>query len=129
MRRILAVDDDPDILVLVSRILEEEGYEVVTAACGLDALEIFGSEPFDMVLLDVMMPEMDGYTVSHHLRMSGVPRTFPVVFLTAKDDAQTMQECFRAGGTIYLTKPFSRSKLVKTVRGILPGEAPTALAS
>jgi len=129
MKRILAVDDDPDILMLISKILDEEGFDVVTAACGLDALEFFGSEPFDLVLLDVMMPEMDGYTVSNHLRMAGAPRTLPLIFVTAKDDAASIQASFRAGGTAILSKPFSRSQLVKTVRSLLPGDEPAVLAS
>jgi len=120
MQRILIVDDDPEILMLISRLLAEEGFDVVTAACGLDALELFGSEPFDMVLLDVMMPEMDGYTVSNHLRMAGVPRTLPVVFVTAKTDPASLKESFRSGATAYLTKPFSRRELVSTVRALMP---------
>lgn len=129
MQRILIVDDDPDILVLSSRILEEEGYDVVTASCGLDALEQFGSGQFDMVLLDVMMPEMDGYTVSNHLRMAGVPRNFPVIFVTARDDAESLKEGFRSGATAYLTKPFNRRSLVSTVRAFLPDEPRAASGS
>jgi CheY-like chemotaxis protein len=120
MKTILAVDDDPDILVLVEKILKREGYEVLTAANGAKAISLLKTgREIDLILLDVMMPNINGFEVSQWVRGSESERRIPVVFVTAKDDAQSMKEGFRSGGTVYLTKPFTTTQLVKTVTSII----------
>jgi len=120
MKTILAVDDEPDILTLVEKILKREGYEVVTASSGAKAISILKTgRQIDLILLDVMMPNINGFEVSQWVRGSDSERRIPVVFVTAKDDAGSMKEGFRAGGTVYLTKPFTTTQLVKTVSSLI----------
>ena len=120
MKTILAVDDDPDILALEEKILKREGYEVLTASNGAKAISLIkAGRSIDLILLDVMMPNINGFEVSQWVRGSENEKRIPVVFVTAKDDAQSMKEGFRAGGTVYLTKPFTTTQLVKTVSSII----------
>lgn len=120
MKTILAVDDDPDILTLEEKILKREGYKVLTASNGAKAISLMkAGEPIDLILLDVMMPNINGFEVSQWVRDRESEKRIPVVFVSAKDDAQSMKEGFRAGGTVYLTKPFTTTQLVKTVSSII----------
>lgn len=120
MKTILAVDDEPDILALVEKILKREGYEVITASNGAKAISLLKTgKKIDLILLDVMMPNINGFEVSQWMRGSESEKRIPVVFVTAKDDAQSMKEGFRSGGTVYLTKPFTTTQLVRTVTSII----------
>ena len=89
MKRILVVDDDPDIRVLEEKILKREGYEVTTASNGKAAIEAIKTKEFDLVLLDIMMPGIDGFEVSRFFRRELEDKNMPVVFVTAKDDADS----------------------------------------
>jgi CheY-like chemotaxis protein len=88
-KRLLLIDDDPNLILLVKDYLEFRGYEVVTAENGREALEVLDQEIPDMIICDVMMPEMDGYTLVENVRKD--PRTswIPVLFLSAKGQSQT----------------------------------------
>jgi DNA-binding response OmpR family regulator len=120
MKTILAVDDEPDILALVEKILKREGYEVITASNGANAIAMLKTgKKIDLILLDVMMPNINGFEVSQWMRGSESEKRIPVVFVTAKDDAQSMKEGFRSGGTVYLTKPFTTTQLVRTVTSVI----------
>jgi len=119
MTRILVVDDDPGILTLEEKILSREGYEVVTASDGNRAVELVKQQEFDLVLLDVMMPGLDGFEVSRTFQREGGPRSVPVVFVTAKDDPDAMREGFRSGGTVFLSKPFTANQLLRVVHSML----------
>ena len=120
MKTILAVDDEPDILALEEKILKREGYEVLTASDGAKAISLVkAGSKIDLILLDVMMPNINGFEVSQWVRDSGDGKRIPVVFVTAKDDAQSMKEGFRAGGTVYLIKPFTTTQLVKVVGSLI----------
>jgi CheY-like chemotaxis protein len=120
MKTILVVDDEPDILALEEKILKREGYEVLTASDGAQAISLLKSgSNIDLILLDIMMPNIDGFEVSQWVRGSEGGKRIPVVFVTAKDDAQSMQEGFRAGGTVYLTKPFTTTQLAKVVGSLI----------
>lgn len=118
MKRLLVVDDDPDILTLERKILEKAGYEVDTALDGFSAVQLVGLAEFDLVLLDVMMPGMDGFEVSRVIREKG-GRELPVVFVTARDDSDSMREGFRSGGSVFLSKPFTANQLLRIVGDIL----------
>ena len=96
-----------------------EGYEVVTAEVGARAMTLYQEQDFDLVLLDVMMPGVDGFEVSRTLREGDRQKKVPVVFVTSKDDSKSMQEGFRSGGRVYLTKPFTNFQLVKTVKSVI----------
>ena len=116
MKTILAVDDDPDILALEEKILKREGYEVLTASNGAKAISLIKTgRNIDLILLDVMMPNINGFEVSQWVRGSESEKRIPVVFVSAKDDAQSMKEGFRVGGTVYLTKPFTKDELLGAI--------------
>ncbi len=103
---ILVVDDAPDNLRLLSRILTKEGYRVRSAATGNIALMTVQVEPPDLILLDIKMPEMDGYEVCAHLKANAQTRPIPVIFLSAYGEEIDKIKAFRVGGLDYITKPF-----------------------
>ena len=118
MKQLLVVDDDPDILTLERKILEKAGYEVATAMDGVSAVELVSMTEFDLILLDVMMPGMDGFEVSRQI-LEKKGREIPVGFGTARDDSDSMREGFRAGGSVFLSKPFTANQLLRIVGDML----------
>jgi len=121
-RKILVVDDERDILMLVRITLEAEGYEVVTATNGLEAIERIKADKPDLLVTDVMMPEMDGFEVLDSLKKNIETQTMPVIMLTARTDARDMFRAWDMGTSIYLTKPFRPRELVAAVKRIFPGD-------
>jgi DNA-binding response OmpR family regulator len=119
MKRILAVDDDADILRLIERILTREQYEVVTADNGAQALEMIKQQSFDAVLLDIMMPGVDGFEVSRKLRQGNKKNLAPVIFITARDDSGALKEGFASGGAVFLSKPFTANQLLRIVQAMI----------
>jgi DNA-binding response OmpR family regulator len=118
-KRILVVDDDENILSLERTILEQKGFAVTTAAGGAEALEILGKEDFDLVLLDVMMPEIDGFTVCRRIKEEPRTKEVPVIFLTAKGGGEALAEGFESGAIMYINKPFTANKLLTIVNTML----------
>jgi two-component system alkaline phosphatase synthesis response regulator PhoP len=116
--KILAVDDEPHIRRLVQVNLERHGYDVVTAADGKDALEKVASEKPDLVVLDVMMPYMDGFEVLQTLRKNPETRELPVIMLTAKAQDADVFRGWQSGADLYLTKPFNPMELISFVKRI-----------
>lgn len=126
---ILIVDDEPRNVQLLCNILNEAQYKFEFATNGEEALEWLDNQLFDLILLDIMMPGMDGYQVCKKIKED--PRTshIPVIFLTAKREEEDIQAGFEAGGVDYVTKPFFTSELlariktqveIKTLRGMIP---------
>jgi len=116
--RLLIVDDVPDNLFLVRTILEEEGYEIITSSNGQDALKIIESEPPDLVLLDVMMPVMDGYEVTRRIRaMKDLP-FIPILLITAYDRANAVKG-LDLGADEFIRKPIEADELLARVRSLL----------
>jgi len=109
--RILIVDDDPHAVEILTRMLSRQGYECVTANSGSAALEKLKLQPVDVVLLDVMMPEMDGLQVCEQLAKDDGLRQIPVILLTAKDDLETRARGMALGVSEYLTKPINKREL------------------
>jgi len=109
--RILIVDDDPNTLEILRRWLAREGYTTISADNGPACLELLGKNPVDVILLDVMMPGMDGLQVCERLREHPVWRSIPVVLLTAKDDIETRSRGMQLGVSEYLTKPVNKLEL------------------
>jgi DNA-binding response OmpR family regulator len=109
--RILVVDDDPHAVEILTRMLAREGYACVSAAGGAAALELLRQQPVDVILLDVMMPEMDGLQVCARLRADEMLREIPVILLTAKDDMDTRSQGMALGVSEYLTKPINKHEL------------------
>src|SRR5207237_4795360 len=115
--RILVVDDDPYIADLVSAALRYEGFEVQVVGTGRDALAVAASTRHDLVVLDVMLPDMEGLEVCRRLRMDGAH--LPVLFLTARDATEDKVTGLIVGGDDYVTKPFSLEELVARIRAVL----------
>ncbi|HMK92926.1 MAG TPA: EAL domain-containing protein [Thermoleophilia bacterium] len=116
--RILVIDDHEDLTAMVRDVLESRGYDVLTANSGERGLELAFTEHPALILLDVMMPGMDGYQVCRELQF-GYTKDIPVVFLTAKTQLASMMEANRSGASAFITKPFRVEHLVQTVRDVL----------
>ncbi|HET7358770.1 MAG TPA: hybrid sensor histidine kinase/response regulator [Rhodanobacteraceae bacterium] len=115
MGRILVVDDQAANLRVVSALLTRQGYEVVTAGTGAEALQRYAQSPPDLILLDMMMPGMDGFEVMQALRAQSPPLRVPVVFVTAAHDRDLLLRAFDAGVVDYVTKPFLPEELLARV--------------
>ncbi|HYO63559.1 MAG TPA: response regulator transcription factor [Pyrinomonadaceae bacterium] len=118
-KRLLVVDDEPNLLRAVAASLRAEGYEVVTARNGREALVRVAETVPDLVVSDIRMPGMDGYQLARQLRESARTALVPIVFLTAKDEVADRVEGFRAGVDAYITKPFEPDELLAVIAGIL----------
>ena len=114
---LLVVDDEPNIRELLSTSLRFAGFDVVSAANGADALRLAEQNDPDLLVLDVMLPDMDGFTVTRRLRQAG--KHMPVVFLTARDDTSDKITGLTVGGDDYVTKPFSLEEVVARIRAVL----------
>jgi DNA-binding response OmpR family regulator len=121
-KRILLADDEEDIKTVVTMFLQSEGFEVVTAFDGLDALEKAQSEKPDLILLDLMMPVLDGYEVCKRLRASEQTANIPVLILTAATQKESRARALRVGAKDYLVKPFEPERLLEKIQKILTGE-------
>ncbi len=115
--KLLVVDDEPNIRELLSTSLRFAGFDVTAAANGREALAAVERDEPDLAVLDVMLPDMDGFTITRRLRAAG--RHFPVVFLTARDDTQDKVQGLTVGGDDYVTKPFSLDEVVARIRAVL----------
>jgi two-component system, sensor histidine kinase and response regulator len=113
---VLIVDDVPKNIQLLGSILKEESYELEFATSGKEALEWLDSKQFDLVLLDIMMPEMDGFEVCRRIKENPATREISVIFLTAKADFQSIIQGFEAGAVDYITKPYNRRELLIRVK-------------
>ncbi|EJD64564.1 hypothetical protein HMPREF9156_01059 [Scardovia wiggsiae F0424] len=114
---IVVVDDEPSIRELVSASLHFSGFDVKTASNGTEAIDVITQTNPDLVVLDVMLPDIDGFTVTRRIRQQGVEA--PVLFLTARDDTQDKVMGLTVGGDDYVTKPFSLEEVVARIRAIL----------
>lgn len=113
--RILAVDDSPTILAMLEEILVSAGYEVLTAEDGAEALESARNERPDLILLDVMLPKLDGYRVCRLLKFDQKYKEIPIIMLTAKTEEQSVATGLRTGADQYLTKPVEPERLLEAV--------------
>ncbi|MGO1227571.1 MAG: response regulator transcription factor [Brachybacterium sp.] len=115
--RLLVVDDEPNIRDLLATSLRFAGFEVFTASTGNEAIREATEHQPDLVVLDVMLPDMDGFTVTRRLRDRG--EQYPILFLTAKDETQDKVTGLTVGGDDYVTKPFSLEEVVARIRAVL----------
>ncbi|MEI8165046.1 MAG: response regulator transcription factor [Chloroflexales bacterium] len=115
-RRILVADDDPSIAALIQITLKDPRYELTAAANGLEALQAFEKLPFDVVILDVMMPYVDGFEACQRIRAKS---DVPIVILTSRDGTDDVIHGFELGADDYITKPFKTAELIARVEAIL----------
>jgi putative two-component system response regulator len=118
-RTLLVVDDNPANRELLARRLERKGFRVVAAEDGQRALDILSALHVDLVLLDVMMPEVDGFTVCRKIKEDPRLKEIPVIFLTAKGGGEALAEGFESGAIMYINKPFTANKLLTIVNTML----------
>ncbi len=116
---ILIVDDEPNIVMSLEFLMRKNGYRVGIARNGTEALAAIAETPFDLVLLDVMMPDVDGYQVCQQLRQRPDCAATKVVFLSAKSRDADVQKGYDVGADLYVPKPFSTRQLMEKVRELL----------
>ena len=109
--KILIVDDIPNNLNLLSHNLESQGYRVVAVPSGMVALQIVERTQPDLILLDIMMPEMDGFETCRRLKTNPATAEIPVIFISAKDEMSSVVKGFEVGGVDYITKPFRHEEV------------------
>ena len=117
-KKILVVDDEEDILHFLELVLREKGYDVVTAAGGQEALTRAQIEKPDLVLLDIMMPQMDGWEVLKLLRVEADTAAIPVAMLSARTEAKDRVQGLQEGAVDYICKPFSLQDLLSKIEAI-----------
>ena len=113
-KTILVVDDNESNIDMILAILK--AYDVIPSTSGEDALALIKEESIDLVLLDILMPGMDGYTVCQRLKSQPDTRDIPIIFITAKSDEESIEKAYDLGGTDYVTKPFKPKELLARVR-------------
>lgn len=119
--RVLVVDDEPDVVMIIKTTLQAEGYDVVSANNGKDALEeAFETRP-DLIVLDVMMPGMTGFDVLKELKANESTATVPIVMLTGVSEKSKIQEAIQSGIDYYVVKPFDFDDLLSKIKQALEG--------
>lgn len=119
IKTILVADDDPDLRNMVQAMLQMARYNVITAIDGLDALKQIESHQVDLVVLDIMMPSLDGFSVLKHLRSGPLASRMPVIMLSALNDSVDFPAEVTEEANLYLTKPFSQLELTHAVMTLL----------
>ncbi len=117
--KILIVDDDPGIRMLLSKFLQREGFDTVLAQDGLEGVEMAKEHHPDLIMLDVVMPRMDGLTAARLIKFYKPLSNVPVVFLTAKDAEKEIELAQEARADVYITKPFDVRQVINEIRDIL----------
>jgi DNA-binding NarL/FixJ family response regulator len=118
-KQLLLIDDDPNLILLVKDYLEFRGFQVTTAENGREALDILEADIPDMIICDVMMPEMDGYELVKHIRQDSRTNRIPVLFLSAKGQSHDRVKGLAEGADVYMVKPFEPEELVAQVEASL----------
>ncbi|MFA6170435.1 MAG: response regulator [Candidatus Margulisiibacteriota bacterium] len=117
--KVLVVDDEPDVVSLLEVLLNSYGYSVISAADGQQALEKARTERPDLIILDVMLPKLDGYKVARMLKFDENFSKIPIIMLTAKVTDKDKETGIETGADVYLTKPFETDKLLASIETVL----------
>jgi DNA-binding response OmpR family regulator len=126
---VLVVDDDPDIVILIKYHLESEGYQVITAYNGLEAFEQISKHHPDLIVLDIMMPKVDGWVVCHSVKSTQTTRDIKVIILTAKTQIRSkIKGLYIMQADMYMTKPFDLESLSGNILKLLHLDDPVVLA-
>jgi DNA-binding response OmpR family regulator len=118
-KKILVVDDEPDVASLLTLMLKSQGYNVISAGDGQEALEKARSENPDLILLDIMLPRLDGYKVARMLKFDENFSHIPIIMLTAKIQERDRQTGLEMGANDYVTKPFDTAALLAKIKDLL----------
>lgn len=118
-KKILIVEDEESLLKLEKIFLSSRGYEVSGVADGPSALEAVKNERPDLILLDIMLPEMDGFEVCKHLKDDDATSDIPIIMLTAKKSSEDMARGREVGADSYITKPFKSANVIETIQGFI----------
>ncbi|MFH0828223.1 MAG: response regulator [Candidatus Omnitrophota bacterium] len=121
-KKILLVDDEPDIVSVTVMRLEASGYEVITAEDGSSGYELAKSEKPDLIILDLMLPLMDGYQVCRLLKFDAQYKDIPIIMLTAKSQQEDKEWGEKAGADLYMTKPYEAKELLEKIRQLMEKE-------
>lgn len=117
--KILVVDDDPYILMSLDFLFRKKGYDVLVARNGTEALDFLQKEPVAIVLLDIMMPDVDGYEIARHIKSSDLQKDCRIVFISAKTSETDIRKGYDAGASLYVCKPFSTRDLMKQIEELV----------
>ena len=117
--KILVVDDDPYILMSLEFLMRKNGFDVMVARNGTEALDMVEKQLPDLVLLDIMMPDVDGYEICRYIKKSSRLKNTKVVFVSTKSKESDIQKSYELGASLYITKPFSTRELLKQVKELL----------
>jgi CheY-like chemotaxis protein len=113
--RVLVVDDEPNILLSLEFLMKKKGYEVFIARNGAEALDLINAHRPDIIVLDIMMPEVDGYEVCTYVKQNPDLSHIRIIFLTAKSKEADVEKGYKAGADLYMTKPFSTRDLMQRI--------------
>ena len=116
---VLIIDDNPMNLLLTSKILENNKFRTLTAENGKDGIQLIENELPALILLDIIMPDMDGYEICRHIKKTAKLKHTQVVFMSAKSKEADIQKGYDLGAALYITKPFSTRELVKQIKELL----------
>lgn len=117
--KILVVDDDPYILMSLDFLFRKKGYDVLVARNGTEALDFLQKEPIALVLLDIMMPDVDGYEIARRIKSAELQKDCRIVFISAKTSETDIQKGYDAGASLYVCKPFSTRDLMKQIEELV----------
>ena len=117
--QIMVVDDDPDTVTILARYLQREGFATLEALSGPQCLKLVGEHHVDVILLDLMMPEMDGFEVVRALKNNPATAEIPIIMITARDDIESRSEGMRVGVSDFLAKPVFRKQLANRIKAQL----------
>lgn len=117
------MDDDPYILMSLEFLMKKNGYDVMVARNGNEALELVDKQLPQLVLLDIMMPDVDGYEICRHIKNSKKLKAIKVVFMSAKSREADIQKGYDLGAALYITKPFSTREMMKQINSLMSSDA------
>jgi len=120
-KSILIIEDDPSFSRAINHIVEKEGYDVSTASNGMTGLRMVRENPPDLLILDVMLPGLDGFEICSQLRSDPPTAELPIIMLSAKGQETDRETGLKVGASEYLTKPVNRELLLETISRLLPG--------
>ena len=115
MKKVLIVDDEPNIIMSLEFLMKKNGYEVFIARNGAEAIKAVDRQHPDIVILDIMMPQVDGYEVCEYIKQQKTPSEAKVIFLSAKGKESDIAKGYEVGADFYMTKPFSTKNLVNKI--------------